>query len=65
MGRDRSEATAADRCHTHALRLDPAPRLRIVDRRDEVVLAVGSAAEIEQCIHDWLERLSRATVTAR
>ena len=39
--------------------------LDLVDRRDEVVLAVGSAAEIEQCIHDWLERLSRAPVTAR
>jgi hypothetical protein len=32
----------------------------LVDRRDEDVLVVGTASEIEHRVQDWLERMSRA-----
>jgi len=39
--------------------------LDLVERRDEVVHVVGTAAEIEQRVHSWLERLSPPAVTPR
>jgi uncharacterized UPF0160 family protein len=32
--------------------------LDLVDRRDEIVHDVGTAADIERRVHSWLERLS-------
>jgi hypothetical protein len=37
--------------------------LDLADGRDEDVLVVGTADEIEQCVQDWLERVSNAAVT--
>jgi hypothetical protein len=37
----------------------------LVDRRDEIVHVVGTAAEIEHRLHSWLERLSPPAVTPR
>ena len=37
----------------------------LVDRRDEIVHDVGTAAEIENRVHSWLERLSPLPVTPR
>jgi hypothetical protein len=34
--------------------------LDLINRGDESVLVVGSAAEIEHRVQDWLERLSRS-----
>ena len=34
--------------------------LDLVDRRDEAVLVVGTAREVEHRVHDWLRRLSRS-----
>jgi len=34
--------------------------LDLVDHRDEVVLDVGTAGDIEHRVQDWLERLSRS-----
>jgi len=34
--------------------------LDLVDRHDEAVFIVGSAAEIERRLHDWLEELARS-----
>lgn len=34
--------------------------LDLVDHRDEVVLVVGSADDIEYRVQDWLERLCRS-----
>jgi hypothetical protein len=39
--------------------------LDLVDRRDEAVHVVGTAAEIEDRVHSWLERLSPPAVTPR
>lgn len=38
--------------------------LDLVDGRDDDVLVVGTANEIEQCVQDWLERVSNAAVTS-
>lgn len=38
--------------------------LDLVDGRVEDVLVVGTANEIEQCVQDWLERISNAAVTS-
>jgi hypothetical protein len=37
--------------------------LDLVDDRDEIVHVVGTAAEIEQRLRSWLERLSTPAVT--
>jgi hypothetical protein len=39
--------------------------LDLVDRRDEIVHVVGTAAEIEHRVHGWLERLSSSALTPR
>jgi hypothetical protein len=39
--------------------------LDLVDRRDEVVHVVATAAEIEHRVHSWIERLSPPPVTPR
>jgi hypothetical protein len=39
--------------------------LDLIDRRDEIVHDVGTAAEIENRVHTWLERLSPPPVTPR
>ncbi|HEX7312108.1 MAG TPA: hypothetical protein VF232_13115 [Gaiellaceae bacterium] len=39
--------------------------LDLVDRRDEIVHDVGTAADVEHRVHSWLERLSPPSVTQR
>ncbi len=39
--------------------------LDLVDRGDEIVHVVGTAAEIEHRVHSWLDRLSPPPVTPR
>ena len=39
--------------------------LDLVDRGDEIVHVVGTAAEIEHRVHSWLEQLSPPAVTPR
>jgi hypothetical protein len=39
--------------------------LDLVDRRDEIVHVVGTAAEIEHRVRSWLERLTSPAVTPR
>jgi hypothetical protein len=39
--------------------------LDLVNCRDEIILVVGSASEIEHRVHSWLEQLSPPAVTPR